>query len=97
MDTIHLGRFDADGYLHLTGRIKEIYKLENGKYVSPGPLEEELKLSTYINQALVFGIRFYPSRYINTSRYHLFLTNDYRSKFAPTGQHISVSLSSRVR
>lgn len=51
-----IGRFDADGFLHLTGRIKEIYKLENGKYVSPGPLEEELKLSPYINQALVFGL-----------------------------------------
>ena len=51
-----IGRFDEDGFLYLTGRIKEIYKLENGKYVSPGPLEEELKLSPYINQALVTGV-----------------------------------------
>jgi len=50
-----IGRFDEDGFLYLTGRIKEIYKMENGKYVSPGPLEEELKLSPYINQALISG------------------------------------------
>ncbi|MCG8616589.1 MAG: long-chain fatty acid--CoA ligase [Desulfobacterales bacterium] len=50
-----LGRFDEEGFLHLTGRIKEIYKMENGKYVSPGPLEEELKLSPYINQAMITG------------------------------------------
>lgn len=51
-----IGRFDPDGFLYLTGRLKEIYKLENGKYVSPGPLEEELKLSPYINQALITGV-----------------------------------------
>jgi long-chain acyl-CoA synthetase len=50
-----LGRIDDDGFLYITGRIKEQYKLENGKYVVPAPLEEQLKLSGYINQALVFG------------------------------------------
>ncbi len=50
-----LGRFDKDGYLYLTGRIKEIYKLENGKYVSPGPLEEKLKISPFISQAMICG------------------------------------------
>jgi len=50
-----LGRIDADGYLFITGRAKELYKLENGKYVSPVPLEQELELSPYISQAVVFG------------------------------------------
>ncbi len=50
-----LGRFDADGYLYVTGRVKELYKLENGKYVAPAPLEEELQLSPYIAQAMLFG------------------------------------------
>ena len=50
-----LGRLDEDGFLYITGRIKEQYKLENGKYVVPSPLEEQLKLSGYINQVMVFG------------------------------------------
>jgi len=50
-----LGRFDEEGFLFLTGRIKEIYKLENGKYVSPGPLEEKLKISPYISQVMICG------------------------------------------
>lgn len=50
-----LGRFDADGYLKITGRIKEQYKLENGKYVMPGPLEEELGLSPFIRNVMMYG------------------------------------------
>ncbi len=50
-----LGRLDEDGFLYITGRIKEQYKLENGKYVVPAPLEEHLKLSPYIAQAFVHG------------------------------------------
>ena len=50
-----LGYLDADGFLYITGRIKEQYKLENGKYVAPAPLEEQLKLSPYIANAMVYG------------------------------------------
>ena len=50
-----LGRIDADGFLKITGRVKEIYKLENGKYVAPAPLEERVTLSPYIAQAMFWG------------------------------------------
>ena len=50
-----LGWIDDEGFVYVTGRIKEQYKLENGKYVAPAPLEEQLKLSGYIDQVLVFG------------------------------------------
>jgi len=50
-----LGRIDADGYISITGRIKEQYKLENGKYVAPAPIEEQLKLSPLIANAMVCG------------------------------------------
>ena len=51
-----LGHLDEDGFLYITGRIKEQYKLENGKFVAPAPLEEELKLSPYITQAMIYGL-----------------------------------------
>ncbi len=50
-----MGYLDKDGFLYITGRIKEQYKLENGKYVVPTPLEEELKLSPYITNVMVYG------------------------------------------
>jgi len=49
------GYFDGQGFLHLTGRLKEQYKLENGKYVVPTPLEEKLKLSPYISSCMIYG------------------------------------------
>jgi long-chain acyl-CoA synthetase len=50
-----LGRKDADGFVWITGRVKEQYKLENGKYVVPSPMEEDLKLSPYVNQIMIHG------------------------------------------
>lgn len=49
------GKIDKDGYLHITGRFKEEYKLENGKYVHPAALEEEIKLNPFIATAMVYG------------------------------------------
>jgi long-chain acyl-CoA synthetase len=50
-----LGYLDEDGFLYITGRIKEQYKLENGKYVMPAPLEEALKLSPAITNVMIYG------------------------------------------
>jgi long-chain acyl-CoA synthetase len=50
-----LGRIDSEGFLFITGRVKELYKLANGKYVAPAPLEEKLQLSAYISQCVVYG------------------------------------------
>jgi long-chain acyl-CoA synthetase len=50
-----LGRFDADGHLFITGRKKDQYKLANGKYVAPAPLEDKLKLSPLITNVMVYG------------------------------------------
>ncbi|MBF0312163.1 MAG: AMP-binding protein [Oligoflexia bacterium] len=50
-----LGRFDQDGFLYITGRIKEQYKLENGKYVVPNVMEDQLKLHPLISNSFVYG------------------------------------------
>ena len=49
------GKLDPEGYLVITGRIKEQYKLENGKYVFPAVIEEEIKLLPYIKNAFIYG------------------------------------------
>jgi long-chain acyl-CoA synthetase len=50
-----IGYLDEDGYLFITGRLKEQYKLTNGKYVSPAPLEERLKLAPFVADVLIYG------------------------------------------
>jgi long-chain acyl-CoA synthetase len=50
-----LGYIDKDGFLYVTGRIKEQYKLDNGRYVVPTPLEAELRSSRYVRSAMVYG------------------------------------------
>jgi long-chain acyl-CoA synthetase len=49
------GRLDKDGYLYITGRIKEQYKLVNGKYVFPTALEEEIKLLPQVETVMIYG------------------------------------------
>ena len=48
------GYLDDDGFLWITGRIKEQYKLTNGKYVFQAAIEEEMKLMSGIANALVY-------------------------------------------
>jgi long-chain acyl-CoA synthetase len=50
-----LGWIDPDGFLSITGRIKEQFKLENGRYVMPSTLEEGLKLSPYVANVMMYG------------------------------------------
>jgi long-chain acyl-CoA synthetase len=50
-----MGYLDEDNFLYITGRIKEQYKLENGKYVVPAPLEESLKLSPFVANVMIYG------------------------------------------
>ncbi len=55
LHTGDLGRFDDAGYLIITGRVKELLKTSNGKYVSPLPIEHALCGSPYIDQAMVIA------------------------------------------
>lgn len=50
-----LGRFDSEGFLRITGRLKEQFKLENGKFVVPAPVEDAINLSRFIAQVYVYG------------------------------------------
>jgi long-chain acyl-CoA synthetase len=50
------GTLDDDGYLTITGRMKELFKTSNGKYVAPPAIEAKFKaLCPYASQFVVFG------------------------------------------
>lgn len=49
------GKLDEEGFLKVTGRIKEQYKLLNGKYVFPSSIEEEIKLIPFVANAMIYG------------------------------------------
>ena len=50
-----IGEIDADGFLKITDRKKEMFKTSGGKYVAPALIENELKQSRFIEQIMVIG------------------------------------------
>ena len=52
-----IGRLDADGFLTITDRKKELLKTAGGKFVAPAPIENLLKTSPLISNAMVVGDR----------------------------------------
>ena len=50
-----IGEFDENGFLKVTDRKKEIFKLSSGKYVAPQVVENKLKESMLIDQTIVIG------------------------------------------
>ena len=50
------GSLDAEGFLTITGRIKDLFKTSGGKYVAPSAIESKFKaVCPYASQFLVFG------------------------------------------
>ncbi|MDO7170676.1 AMP-dependent synthetase/ligase [Mariniflexile sp. AS56] len=50
-----IGEFDADGFLKITDRKKEMFKTSGGKYVAPALIENQFKQSLFIEQIMVIG------------------------------------------
>jgi len=50
-----IGHLDADGYLSITDRKKDLIKTSGGKFIAPQPIENSLKLNPLIATAVVLG------------------------------------------
>ena len=50
-----IGEFDADGFLKITDRKKEMFKTSGGKYVAPQLLKNRFKQSRFVEQLMVVG------------------------------------------
>lgn len=55
LHTGDVGEIDADGFLRITGRIKDLIVLSNGKKIAPQGVESELLRSPLVAQAVVVG------------------------------------------
>jgi long-chain acyl-CoA synthetase len=49
------GQINAQGYLSITGRVKDLFKTSKGKYVAPAPIEDQLVLHPDIEACCVTG------------------------------------------
>ncbi len=57
LHTGDLGEFTPEGFLTITSSKKDLFKLSTGKYVTPQPLEERVKQSPLVKQAVVVGMQ----------------------------------------
>ena len=49
------GEVDAEGYLKITGRVKDIFKTSKGKYIAPAPIEGEIAKNLWVEQVCLMG------------------------------------------
>ena len=52
-----IGNVDADGYLSVTDRKKDLIKTSGGKFIAPQPIENSLKLNPLVGVAAILGDR----------------------------------------
>lgn len=55
LKTGDMGEYDEDGFLKITGRVKDLFKTDKGKYISPAPIEMKLLSNNDVEHACIVG------------------------------------------
>ncbi|MCI5056792.1 MAG: AMP-binding protein [Flavobacteriales bacterium] len=50
------GEIDAEGFLKITGRVKDLFKTSKGKYVAPSPIELKIEANPHVEQVCLVGL-----------------------------------------
>jgi long-chain acyl-CoA synthetase len=50
-----IGEYDSEGYLTITGRLKDQFKTDKGKYISPAPIETRMLNNHFLEQVCIVG------------------------------------------
>lgn len=50
-----IGEIDTEGFLRITDRKKELFKTSGGKYIAPSPIEQMIRSSRFVSQAVLVG------------------------------------------
>jgi long-chain acyl-CoA synthetase len=59
LHTGDMGKLSSDGYLTITGRVKDIFKTRKGEYIAPAPIEKIFQALDVIDQACVMGSHYH--------------------------------------
>ena len=77
LHTGDLGVIDADGFLYIIGRVKDIFKTSKGKYIAPIPIEQKFQTALGIEHVILMGngltqpvlvVSTFESSYVNDSQ-----------------------------
>ncbi|MGK7295825.1 MAG: AMP-binding protein [Candidatus Wenzhouxiangella sp. M2_3B_020] len=89
---------DDDGWVTITGRVKEVFKTTKGKYIAPVPLESELAKNELVEQVCVVGERLdQPVALVQLAEHSHLDMRELRRQLVDTLERVNETLESHER